>query len=122
MNIQHVLIEADNKQNFFLLMGDFLDAFYCADSLERERMAQCETIPSADRIYIAYAASAIHKLCNDYGLSTPEWVFDNQCYLYDKPYFGCNAKDSLRLLFMYKSPIEFKHRNLFVDENILSRV
>ena len=39
----------------------------------------------------------------------------------EKPFFGCNAKGDLRLLFMYKSPAEFKHRNLFVDENVLER-
>ena len=71
---------------------------------------------------LAYLASAVHKLANTYGLNPPEWVFDERCYLRDKPFFGCNATGNLRLLFMYKSPPEFKHRNLFVDENVLVRV
>jgi len=89
-----------------------------------KRVEMISVIPQliGDPVHLAYAAAAIHKLCNDYGLSVPKWVFDSKCYLREKPHFGCNAQGDLRLWFMYKSPSEFKHRNLFVDENVLVRV
>jgi hypothetical protein len=70
-----------------------------------------------------FLAATAHKLANDCGQAAPKWTFERRGYLPGmKPYFGCNAKGNLRLLFMYKSPAEFKHRNLFVDENALDRV
>ena len=70
-----------------------------------------------------FFAATAHKLADDYGFTAPCWAFEQRCYLPgEKPYFGCGAKGNLRLLFMYKSPPEFKHRNLFVDENVLARV
>jgi hypothetical protein len=74
------------------------------------------------RELLSFSAATAHKLANDYGLEVPAWVFSKRYYMSDSPYFGCNAKGDLRMLFMYKSPAEFKHRNLFVDENVLSRV
>jgi hypothetical protein len=70
--------------------------------------------------YVPFLAATVHKLALDYGLIPPWWVFEKRCYLPGmSPYFDCNATGRLRLLFMYKSPSEFKHRNLFVDENVL---
>ena len=60
--------------------------------------------------YPPFAAATAHKLANDYGLKCPDWIFENYCYMQDKPFFACNAKSNLRLLFMYKSPSEFKQR------------
>jgi len=74
------------------------------------------------REHAALLAASVHKLANDYGLPVPEWVMDKKFRLTDEPYFDCNATGNLRLLFMYKSPAEFKYRNLFVDENFLVRV
>ena len=122
MDARTIAIEIAKGRDFYLSLGDFLDDFYRADN--KLRYAMLETPPdfTINRIHLAYLASAVHKLANDYGFKTPAWVFDERCYLRDMPFFGCNAKGNLRLLFMYKSPAEFKHRNLFVDENVLRRV
>ena len=109
--------------DFFLLLGDFLDAFYLADTGLQEAMIITPPIDMEKPEYVPLLASTAHKLAIDYCLTPPHWVFDSRCYLSGTtPYFACNAKGKLRLLFMYKSPSEFKHRNLFVDENILVRV
>ena len=123
--IQNILINTSNGGDFYLLLGNFLDAFYLADSSTRQRMI--ETPPCGDALnnqpeYLSFAAAAAHKLANDYGLTVPGWVFEKQYYMPGAPFFACRAKGNLRLLFMYKSPAEIKHRNLFVDENVLSRV
>jgi len=123
MNVQAFFAEKTAGRDFYLCLGDFLDEFYHADNNVRADMLKAPPdFANLQREHLAYLACAVHKLANDYELEAPAWVFDERCYLRDKPWFGCNAKGNLRLLFMYKSPTEFKHRNLFVDENVLRRV
>ena len=124
-SIRQVLNNTNIGKNFFILLGDFLDEFYLASSEAKIKMIS--ELPAGcgmdcKRELKAFAAATAHKLANDYKLDVPQWVFDKQYYLYDEPYFGCGVKGDMRLWFMYKSPAEFKHRNLFVDENVLSRV
>ena len=121
MDTMHSVIEnAARGQDFYLLLGNFLDDFYRADKEARRAMIAARPDDALPAL-LPYAAAAVHKLANDYGLDVPGWVFEKRCYS-ARPYFGCGAKGELRLLFMYKSPAEFKHRNLFVDENVLVRV
>ena len=115
-----VIENAAKGQDFYLLLGDFLDAFYRADTATRQAMIDARPDDDAPDA-LPYAAAAAHKLANDHGLAVPAWVFDERCYS-PRPFFGCRARANLRLLFMYQSPAEFKHRNLFVDENVLNRV
>lgn len=105
-----------------LLLGDFLDEYYRAGCEDRLLMLAEPPEDILLREQIAFLAATAHKLSNDDGLLLPAWVFDKRCYLRDAAWFGCNAKGKLRLLFMYKPPTEFKHRDLFVDENVLMRV
>ena len=124
-SISKVLDNTKVGGDFHLLLGDFLDEFYRASDEVKQQMIYeqpSETGSQCERELLSFAAATAHKLSNDYGLDVPGWVFEKSYYLSDKPYFGCSAKGDLRLLFMYKSPTEFKHRNLFVDEHVLSRV
>jgi hypothetical protein len=122
-SIYKISINTNAGGNFYLLLGDFLDEFYrTAPELRAELIrAQPENMSRPE--YVPFLASTAHKLANDYGIESPRWTFEQRCYLPGaKPHFACNARGNLRLLFMYKSPPEFKHRNLFVDENVLTRV
>jgi hypothetical protein len=124
-SIQDILMKTLTGADFHVLLGDYLDEFYRSDKNIQQQML--DTQPSGDALknpqeHLSFAASAVHKLANDHDLVVPRWVFDKIYYMFDKPFFGCKAKGNLRLLFMYKSPAEFKHRNLFVDENVLVRV
>ena len=124
-SVRQVLDNTQSGGDFHLLLGDFLDEFYKSN---KETMQNMISEPpsrfgqNCGRELLSFAAAAAHKLANDYGLDVPSWVFEKRYYMSDRPFFGCDAKGDLRLLFMYKSPAEFKHRNLFVDENVLSRV
>ena len=122
MDVKLVTSETLKGRNFYLCLGDFLDEFYRTDNTVRETMLNAPPDFSISQEHLAYLASAVHKLANDYMLEPPGWTFDERCFLRNKPFFGCNATGNLRLLFMYKSPAEFKFRNLFVDENVLKRV
>ena len=122
-SINSISKETNAGSDFYLLLGNFLDAFYKEPSFVQAQMIR-ESPEDMDRQeYVPFLASTAHKLANDYELEPPRWVFEKRCYLSGRnPHFACNAKGSLRLLFMYKSPSEFKHRNLFVDENVLARI
>ena len=122
-SISDISKETNDGGDFYLLLGNFLDEFYKALSDVQAQMIR-ESPEDMDRQeYVPFLASTAHKLANDYALEPPRWTFEKRCYLPGRnPHFACNAKGNLRLLFMYKSPSEFKHRNLFVDENVLGRV
>jgi hypothetical protein len=110
-------------QDFYILLGDFLDGFYRAAPDVRAEMLRDEPENMRNAEFVPFLAATAHKLANDCGLPAPKWAFERRCYLPGaKPYFACGAQGNLRLLFMYKSPAEFKHRNLFVDENVLARI
>ncbi len=119
-----VSLEANSGKDFYLLLGDFLDEFYVAsDSEVRSAMLAETPVDMQGREYLAFIAATAHKLANDYHLETPSWTFERRCFLPPRePFFACRASGDLRLYFMYVSPGEFKHRNLFVDMNVLARV
>ena len=123
-SIRAIIENVAAGNDFYLLLGDFLDEFYRAEPSVRHLMIQerPDDVTHDRRELVSFVSATAHKLANDYGLDVPEWVFEERCYLYDDPFFACGVKGNLRLLFMYKSPTEFKHRNLFVDENVLNRV
>jgi hypothetical protein len=124
-SLKQLIDRTKNGEDFYLLLGDFLDEFYRSSQSDQQVMINDGPLlseSSVAREWLGFAASTAHKLANDYGLVVPTWVFDKRCYLYDRPYFGGKATGTLRLLFMYTSPTEFKHRNLFVDENVLVRI
>jgi hypothetical protein len=122
-SIKNISIRTNDGEDFYLLVGEFLDVFYIARTDVRKLMIEEPPEDMGRKEYVPFLAAVAHKIANDYNIEPPQWVFESRCYLPGKsPYFACNAKGNLRLLFMYKSPSEFKHRNLFVDENVLSRV
>ena len=121
--IYDISVKTNDGADFYLLFGDFLDSFYKLRDKEKAVMLSTAPNDMSKPEYVPFLASAAHKLADDFGITPPDWVFAERCYLPgDKPHFACNAKGNLRLWFMYKSPPEFKHRNLFVDENVLFRI
>jgi hypothetical protein len=124
-SIRSLIEDTQSGGDFYLLLGNFLDEFNRSDAVTRQRMLLDEPAAEGQQIpheIVCFAAATAHKLANDHGLQVPAWVFKKDYYLTDKPFFEGNVQGRLRLLFMYTSPTEFKHRNLFVDENVLVRV
>jgi hypothetical protein len=115
------VIEDTIKCDFAINVGNFLDDFYREVDKREEMLQEMPIIhESVNRRYYAFVAAMAHKLANDFNLKVPSWVNDDFFYL-PEPYFGMNAKGKLRLILMYESPAEFKHRNIFVSQNVLSR-
>jgi hypothetical protein len=111
--------------DFYIALGDFLDEFYKADRFKKTEMINNLIVPlaGASEQENCFFAATIHKLANDYDITPPSWVFNEEYYLdFSEPFFTGNAKGKLRQYLMYTSPPEFKHRNMFVDANVLMRV
>jgi hypothetical protein len=115
--------ETNAGRDFYLLLGDFLDEYYSSAPETQAAMLREKPEAMNSPELVPFLAATAHKLSDDRGMTPPRWAFERRCYLPGpRPHFACNARGELRLLFMYKSPAEFKHRNLFVDENVLVRV
>jgi hypothetical protein len=114
---------SQDKRNFDLHVGNFLDQFYKSSPKAREALIVQEPEASGrlDAYMLPFLAGMVHKLCNDYGLSCPVWVRKPK-YRLEEPYFPLNAEGRLRELLLEESPAEFRERNLFPSANCLSRV
>lgn len=123
--LRQVIEESAKGNDFNLSLRGFLDVFYsCKD--EKDKMLdlikrepkQYKNVP--DYQYAMCAATA-NKLANDFDVKVPDWVWKDRYYMKEM-YFANVRQGRLRMYNMLYSPAEFKHRGLFVDENILMRV
>ena len=109
--------------NFELYKGDFLDEFYRSNNDRRRRMIEQEPEPYENlsvRI-LPFLAGMVEKLCHEYGLECPQWIYKDSYYLED-PNFWMDAQGKLRIHLLVESPIEFKIRNIFTTSNCLVRI
>jgi hypothetical protein len=113
------------KVNMWIYFGDFLDHFYSESrttkerfELVREEPEQFENIEERD---YAFISGAVQKICSDYEVEIPEWVFKEKYFL-TYPYFALDAQNELRLVLLAESPFEFRMRNIFTTANTLDRV
>ncbi len=123
--LRQVIEESAKGNDFSLSLRGFLDLLYSCGN-DKDKMynlikmepKQYKNVP--DYQYAMCAATA-NKLANDYDIEVPGWVWKDRYYMKEM-YFGNVRKGRLRMYNMLYSPAEFKHRGLFVDENILMRV
>lgn len=123
--LSQVITESARGRDFNLSLRGFLDIFYSYKD-DKEKMSalimqEPKVYKNVPHYQYAICAAAANKLANDYGLNVPSWVWKERYYMKEM-YFGDIKKGKLRIYNMLYSPAEFKHRGLFVDENILTRV
>lgn len=123
--LRQVITESAKGNDFSLSLRGFLDIFYSYKEDKEQMSALIKREPQKydnvpDYQYAMCAATA-NKLANDYNLKVPSWVWKDRYYM-KQMYFDGIRKGKLRMYNMLYSPAEFKHRGLFVDENILMRV
>lgn len=120
-----VISESAKGNDFSLSFRGFLDVFYSFQDSKEKMYALIQNEPeqfgNVPNYQYAMCAAAANKLANDYDLEVPDWVWKDRYYMKEM-YFGNVRKSRLRMYNMLYSPAEFKHRGLFVDENILKRV
>jgi len=125
LELKQVITESSKGKDFSLSLRGFLDIFY---SYAHNREKMHDLIKQEPLLYknvpayqYAMCAATANKLANDYGFKVPPWTWKERYYMKEM-YFCGIRKGRLRIYNMLYSPAEFKHRGLFVDENILMRV
>jgi hypothetical protein len=116
-----IAVEYDN--DFIFAFCSFLDEFFAADSKEKELLLFDEPQRSTlnQKQYCTLAAAA-HKLANDYGLSVPAWVMQDK-FIMPYPVYAFNTSKPEHQEFLRTvTPDEYKMRNLFSGDNVLTRV
>ena len=110
------------KEDSAILFGNFLDDFHRAAPKMRIEILldEPETFKSLRPIEYVNTTTTVHKLANDTSIPVPLWVSKEKYYA-KEPYFPVHHSD-LKLIYMYESPTELKHRNMFVSANALARV
>lgn len=124
-DIRQVIAESAKGNDFSLSLRGFLDIFYSYKDKKEKMFALIKREPhyykNVPDYQYAMCAATTNKLANDYNLRVPGWVWKDRYYMKEM-YFSGIRKGRLRMYNMLYSPAEFKHRGLFVDENILMRV
>lgn len=110
--------EFDDGRGFSFAWRIFLDEFY-----RRESSGQQSLIADRPTVLegkdLSFLAATVHKLAMDYELEVPTWCVDRSLVL-KEPMFS-TTNDKLRLLCLVESPVQFKLKNIFTVENVLSR-
>ena len=123
--LKAVIAESAKGNDFSLSLRGFLDIFYSCKDDKEKMYALIKREPQYSKnvpdYQFAICAATANKLSNDYDLEVPVWVWKDRYYMKEM-HFGNVRKGRLRMYNMLYSPAEFKHRGLFVDENILMRV
>ena len=123
--LKAVIAESAKGNDFSLSLRGFLDIFYSCKDDKEKMYALIKREPQYSKnvpdYQFAICAATANKLANDYNLEVPDWVWKDRYYMKEM-HFGNVRKGRLRMYNMLYSPAEFKHRGLFVDENILMRV
>lgn len=119
--IRDLYEKIDDEHSFYVLKGDFLDTFYANEHL-REDLVRDEPVERGDLPdwMPAFLAAMVHKLCNDYDVKLPSWVWKDRYYLAE-PRFSDDAKGKMKAWLFVNAACEFKHRNLFVSADTLDR-
>ena len=113
------------EDKIWIHLENFLDYSSYEGRIVEERFKLTKDEPiqydNIDFYYYSFMSGVVHKSCNDYEIPMKKWV-NNTKWVLKEPRFDINAKRNLRLVLLYRSPVEFKARNIFVSANCLTRV
>ena len=107
-------------------LGNFANAWYdyakdIRTALVSEPLVKPEQETEHTRHWGAFCAASVEFLCERYGVSCPEWVYD-PCYTLATPWYGDNVVNLAdRVILQYRrktSPIPFARRNVFCGNRL----
>lgn len=122
-NLAEVAQLALDGESFDLALANFLDEFYARPNPEALTESPVLLAPSFGRkgeVQDAYLAATAQELARAYHFSVPAWVATETRRLH-RPWFA-SPLASLRAVLIVESPPSFRERNLFVSQNVLTRV
>lgn len=114
-----------DQTTFEFSYGTFLDVFRQTKdlSLRKEMLSEppVENGSIEHHIYAASLAATVEELCIEFNIEIPDWVYLSE-YVLEEPYFhGVTMPDYQKFLQENSLP-SFKKRNIFVGDNVMSRV
>ena len=105
--------------NFIDAISEFLDEFYLAGPVERQRMIGEEPALTGVPFQDAYVGAVGEHLARRWGLEIPAWAEDPRRFL-DKPHFP-EFMELAKPVFLRDSPIAFRRRLVFTEAEPLRR-
>lgn len=115
---------SEDEKGFRVYVADFLDKFYASGDLDKKKLFEDEVdleaklVSDYQRVFLA---AMTEKLCRDYGIDIPDWVYLDEFRL-KEPFFSLNAKGDYQAYLIMDTPVEFKVRNIFIPGVSLTRV
>ncbi|MDR1041469.1 MAG: hypothetical protein LBR80_15175 [Deltaproteobacteria bacterium] len=110
-------------EDFPILIGDFLDAFYLHGSETRNMMIRESPRDMAEHWQVPYLGATAAVLARRFDLEVPAWACRPRCFLTDAaPYSPFRMSRENILTAPASTPPEFRERNVFVSGSALYRV
>lgn len=114
-----------DQTTFEFSYGTFLDVFRQTRNIElKKEMINLPPVENGSiehHIYAASLAATVEELCKEFSMEIPDWVFLSN-YVLEEPYYhGVTMPDYQKFLQENSLPA-FKKRNIFVGDNVMSRV
>ena len=79
-SIYNISVKVNSGEDFYLLLGDFLDAFYKASFNRMTDMINEPPVDMAQQEYVPFLSATAHKLALDNNLTPPQWAFQPRLY------------------------------------------
>lgn len=115
------IFEVAKLSDFIFALSTFLDEFINSND-KAALINDKPVVNNSFKTESCIVAAVVHKLATSNNILIPEWVFDKE-YILDQPYYQFNTNNvEYQEYLRSKSPMEFRQRNIFVDDNALTRV
>jgi hypothetical protein len=107
--------------NLRYLLANFIDEFNRSAKENKIKIIKNCPFPELKKKRDkAYIAALVEELCVRNKIRIPDWVEDKKLFL-KEPFF-VGELESIKSFLLVESPVSFRRRNIFVSENVLTRV
>ena len=126
VSVSDLVNDINENTKFSLAMSEFLHntrriTLACRRKLIRIVQDEPQFNSQVSPYIYAYVAATVEKICNENKLVIPKWVNKEKYFLKTKWFPPeIDSYEQLKPILERKSPPEFKKRNLYVSENVLS--
>ena len=119
------LINIKNKDNseYKIQFGNFIINLYKNPEKYEKFLEKEPNWLDLDKKSISLIVSNMTYLCRKVNckMKIYKWMLDKK-FILKEPYFAMNAKDMLRIILLQESPYDYRKNNIFVSENVLSKI
>ncbi len=118
-SIYDISLLIKNGKDSAIVISNYLDEF--RNATNKERIAAISSKPTGGIMEKgAYLAAVVEQLCLDYNIKIPDWVNKKEYFLKEPDFYS--KFENVKAILIQQSPAAFRRRNIFVSNNVLSRV